>query len=190
MTAPNEGSFAAPARRTAFFSERELQVLGLIAEGMRDKEIATRLFISANTVKTHIKRIAAKTGLGGGRCRFACLYVDQILPYDFEGGYVRPGEKLAEWRAHAEEMRTTLLVRGLTPKYVMLITLLSDPKNANKTNAWAGAQLSKRFGETDEDKVKTMLGVVYSKFPPDRRRRVSLVVMQRLAPLNAGLSPR
>ena len=41
-------------------SERELEVLYLIAAGLQNKEIAEKLFISINTVKTHLKNINAK----------------------------------------------------------------------------------------------------------------------------------
>ncbi len=41
-------------------SPREAQVLGLIAEGRSAPEIGTRLFISASTVKTHIKALFEK----------------------------------------------------------------------------------------------------------------------------------
>ncbi|MBW2409170.1 MAG: hypothetical protein JRF72_05190 [Deltaproteobacteria bacterium] len=41
-------------------SERELEVLHLIAAGLQNKEIAEKLFISLNTVKTHLKNINSK----------------------------------------------------------------------------------------------------------------------------------
>jgi DNA-binding NarL/FixJ family response regulator len=41
---------------------RELEVLGLIAGGLSNREIAERLFLSEATVKTHVNRIFAKTG--------------------------------------------------------------------------------------------------------------------------------
>lgn len=41
-------------------SHREIQVLGLIARGKANKEIADELGLSANTVKTHIVRILGK----------------------------------------------------------------------------------------------------------------------------------
>jgi DNA-binding CsgD family transcriptional regulator len=41
---------------------RELEILGLIAEGLSNKEIAERAFVSENTVKTHSSRVFEKLG--------------------------------------------------------------------------------------------------------------------------------
>ncbi len=41
-------------------SERELEVLELVAEGLSNKEIAGKLFVSINTVKTHLSRLYEK----------------------------------------------------------------------------------------------------------------------------------
>ena len=41
-------------------SERELEVLQLIAEGLTNPEIAARLYISLNTVKVHTRNINGK----------------------------------------------------------------------------------------------------------------------------------
>lgn len=41
-------------------SEREREVLDCLAEGMSNKEIAMKLFISENTVKTHLQNLYAK----------------------------------------------------------------------------------------------------------------------------------
>jgi DNA-binding NarL/FixJ family response regulator len=43
-------------------TQREAEILGLIAQGLTNTEIAERLFLSNHTVKTHINRIFAKTG--------------------------------------------------------------------------------------------------------------------------------
>jgi DNA-binding NarL/FixJ family response regulator len=43
-------------------TEREAEVLGLIASGLSNREIAGRLYLSEATVKTHVNRIFAKTG--------------------------------------------------------------------------------------------------------------------------------
>jgi DNA-binding NarL/FixJ family response regulator len=48
-------------------TEREGEILSLIASGLTNREIASRLFIGNATVKTHINRIFAKIGATGRR---------------------------------------------------------------------------------------------------------------------------
>ncbi|MDX1978473.1 MAG: LuxR C-terminal-related transcriptional regulator [Pseudanabaenaceae cyanobacterium bins.68] len=53
-----------PAHRTEIkLSHREQEILTLVVAGMTNLEIANQLFISVNTVKTHINGIYNKTGL-------------------------------------------------------------------------------------------------------------------------------
>jgi DNA-binding CsgD family transcriptional regulator len=59
---PDDGRIP-PALREFGVSPRELEVLTLLAEGLRNKEIAERLYLSPRTVERHIANLTAKTGL-------------------------------------------------------------------------------------------------------------------------------
>jgi two-component system, NarL family, response regulator LiaR len=61
---PAAEPFAAGESRRAELgiTPRELEILGLIAAGLSNREIAEKLFVSENTVKTHSSRIFEKLG--------------------------------------------------------------------------------------------------------------------------------
>ena len=50
---------------TEILSPRETEIVRMVAVGMRNKEIATRLFIGEGTVKTHLHAIYRKLGVHG-----------------------------------------------------------------------------------------------------------------------------
>lgn len=63
--APEGGSFVLDAEKLKQLgiTPREHEILGLIAEGLSNREIGERLFVSENTVKTHSSRLFDKLGV-------------------------------------------------------------------------------------------------------------------------------
>ena len=61
---PASGPFVVDQARVSKLgiTPRELEILGLIAGGLSNREIAARLFVSENTVKTHSSRVFDKLG--------------------------------------------------------------------------------------------------------------------------------
>jgi LuxR family maltose regulon positive regulatory protein len=62
-------------------SERELEVLQLIAEGLTNQEIATRLYLSLNTVKVHSRTIYGKLGVHNRTQAVAKARALGVMPY-------------------------------------------------------------------------------------------------------------
>lgn len=67
----------APAQRT--LSRRELEVLGLIARGATNREVAAKLFITEATVKTHLLHLFAKLEVNDRAAAVAAAYETGLL---------------------------------------------------------------------------------------------------------------
>jgi DNA-binding NarL/FixJ family response regulator len=75
-------SAPAPAAELASLTARETEIMDLVAAGLSNEEIASRLVISHATTKTHVSRILTKLGL---RDRA------QLVVWAYESGRVQPG---------------------------------------------------------------------------------------------------
>jgi DNA-binding NarL/FixJ family response regulator len=79
---PAASAAAGPPAAVAELTPRETEVLRLLAEGLSNPEIAGRLVITEETVKTHVSRVLHKLAL---RDRA------QAVVIAYESGLVRPG---------------------------------------------------------------------------------------------------
>jgi DNA-binding NarL/FixJ family response regulator len=77
---PDRGSRSAPDRLTGL-TDREREILTLVAAGMSNEDIAQHLVISVHTAKTHLKRIMAKLGAHDRA---------QLVVIAYETGLVQP----------------------------------------------------------------------------------------------------
>lgn len=61
-------------------TEREIEVVGLVAEGMSNKEVGIHMGLSALTVKSHLARIGKRLGVGDRAHMVAIAYRAGVLP--------------------------------------------------------------------------------------------------------------
>ncbi|MEU4242506.1 response regulator transcription factor [Actinoplanes sp. NPDC026619] len=82
LAQPGPGPLPAPDRLTAL-TDREREMMALVAAGLANDEIGERLYVSPLTVKTHVNRAMMKLG---ARDRA------QLVVIAYQSGLVRPGD--------------------------------------------------------------------------------------------------
>ena len=67
-----------PEHQAKHLTNKQLEIIELVAQGLKNKEIAERLFISEQTVKNHLHLIFEKLGVSA-RLELALYSVEQKL---------------------------------------------------------------------------------------------------------------
>jgi DNA-binding CsgD family transcriptional regulator len=122
-------------------SERELEILKMVAEGASNKDIANRLHISTNTVKVHLRNIFSKMKVSSRTEATVLAMQDGLVPAPGDNGELSPEGSLSPqlqageiasletkgWLSGAGRNRSLWLVIVASLIVISAIYLLSRP---------------------------------------------------------------
>jgi len=171
----------------AKLDERDRKILRLLFEGKTDSQIAKEVGLSYGGLRHRFASIQKRLGYQShGRHELVLFYIRSLLATDLEGvpltegktKYTKPGEKLAEWTAWAEDRRAIFLEEFNKKRIIKAIALLSNPENVDKSDEQLGALVE-----------PPVLGSTYGQHVMVASRvfgtRVGIVVALALAPIVA-----
>jgi DNA-binding CsgD family transcriptional regulator/N-acetylneuraminic acid mutarotase len=125
-------------------SEREVEILKLVSEGLSNKEVAARLFISVNTVKVHLANIFQKIGVAS-RTEAALFAIEKgfyapALPLDvnlLDKEHLETPQP-TEFTSERKAIRRPWLIIGIVLFSILATAFaldrISTNKNSNKTD--------------------------------------------------------
>jgi DNA-binding CsgD family transcriptional regulator len=135
-------STPAPARLGQPLTDREVQVLRAAANGLPNAQIGTHLFLTTDTVKSHLARTYKKLG-ARDRAHAVALGLQQGVltlrdvrptigpPPPVQGAPAavqRTRHLLADWRRSGPPPRAHLIAHWWDHKLTQLATAIQDPK--------------------------------------------------------------
>ena len=166
-----------PAEYGEPLSERELEVVALVVEGLTNREIAMRLYLSPNTVKVHLRHIFAKTGVAS-RTELSILAVREgwVRLHDaasLEGGTAAQEEAVPPTPVAGPETESTVPFTGrerlaavaglLLAILILLFPLLTSRRGSASLPAGEGIVepsqaevVGERAGATDWEELPPM----------------------------------
>ena len=80
MSSPAARQAAANAELESPLTPREIELVGLLAEGMSNRALAERVFLSEGTIKNHITKILAKLGAADRGAAVAAARARGLIP--------------------------------------------------------------------------------------------------------------
>lgn len=128
-------SAGSPPETPARLSPRELEVARLVAEGLTNREIAAKLFLSERTVDGHLEHIREKLGVNTRAQVTAWLVRQDAAPPPAQAGPAPPGRKQGWVFAHPRAWMAAAVVLGLLAGTVGLLRLTAPSPPVIRTFA-------------------------------------------------------
>jgi trimeric autotransporter adhesin len=112
---------------TARLSRRELEVSRLVADGLTNREIAARLFVSERTVDGHLEHVREKLGVNT-RAQVAAWVVRDIEAAPVPGQAATPAQRRFRWRAIPRRWLLAVAVALVAVEAAVVLAVVQPPE--------------------------------------------------------------